>query len=114
MGVDVKNADGVIVLKPCGKLIGAASNEFKQVIQTQLQDASKSCSFLFDFTYCSRMDSAGIGALVGLYVSIAQKGGRIGVINVSNSIESAFVMARLINIFEHFNSEAEAIAKLQR
>ena len=113
MDIDVKNRDGVIVLKPDGRLIGTASNEFRQVVQTQLRDASESSNFLFDFTDCPRMDSTGIGALVGLHLSIAQKGGQIGVINVSNSIKSSFVMVKLINIFKHFNSETEAIANLQ-
>lgn len=114
MDIDVKNRDGVIVLKPCGKLIGAASNEFRQVIQTQLQDGSESSNFLFDFTDCAKMDSSSIGALVGLHVSIAQKGGEIGVINLSNGIKNSFVTVKLINIFKHFNSETEAIANLQQ
>ena len=60
------------------------------------------------------MDSIGIGALIELHVSIAQMGGQIGVINVSNSIKNILVTVRLINIFKHFDRETEAIADLQR
>ena len=49
MEVDVKNRDGVILLKPRGSLIGPASNELKQVIETQLEDASEFPNFLSDF-----------------------------------------------------------------
>ena len=113
MEVDVKTRDGIIVVKLREKIIGAASKEFRQVIQTQLQDASESPNFLFDFTDCPYMDSIGIGALVELHVSVAQMGGQIGVINVSNSIKNTFVTLRLINIFKHFDREPEAIANLQ-
>ena len=114
MPADIKNRDGIIVVKPRGRIIGAASDEFRQVIQTQLQDASESSNFLFDFMDCPQMDSIGIGALIELHVSIAQMGGQIGVINVSNSIKNTFVTVRLINIFKHFDRETEAIANLQR
>lgn len=40
MTIDIKNRDGVIVLKPRGTLIGPAGNELKQVIETQLQDTA--------------------------------------------------------------------------
>ena len=113
MGINVKNIDGVIVLKPRGRLVGPASNELKQVIETQLQDASESPNFLFDFADCLRIDSSAVGVLVGLHVSVAQRGGTIGVTNISKSINNYFVMAKLITAFRHFNSENEAIVNLR-
>ena len=113
MKINVKNRDGVIVLKPSGKLIGPASNELKQVIETQLQDAAESPNFLFDFADCLRIDSSAVGVLVGLHISIAQQGGVIGVTNLSTSLKSYFMMAKLITAFKHFNSENEAIVNLR-
>lgn len=113
MEVKVKNRDGVIVLKPRGRITGPASNKLKQVIENQLQDASESPNFVFDFADCPRIDSSGIGTLAGLHVSIAQKGGVIGVTNLSNSIKSSLVMAKLVTMFQHFNSENEAIVNLR-
>ena len=114
MTIDVKNRDGVIVLKPHGRLIGPAGNELKQVIETQLQLTAESTNFLFDFADCLRIDSVAVGVLVGLHVSIAQRGGVVGVTNLSTSLKSYFVMAKLITAFKHFNSENEAIVNLQR
>jgi anti-anti-sigma factor len=78
-----------------------------------LAGAAESPKFLFDFADVSRMDSSGLGTLVGLHVSVARKGGRIGVINVGTGINNLLVMGRLITIFEHFDSEDEAITALQ-
>ena len=113
MTVDVKNRDGVIVLKPRGKLIGPAGNVLKQVIETQLQITSETTNFLFDFADCLRIDSSAVGVLVGLHVSIAQRGGVIGVTNLSTSLKNYFVMAKLITAFKHFKNENEAIVNLR-
>ena len=113
MDINVQNRDGVIVLKLGGRIIGAAGGELRQVIEEQLTDAPESPKFLFDFADVSRMDSSGLGTLVGLHVSVARKSGRIGVINVGTGINNLLVMGRLITIFEHFDSENEAIAALK-
>ena len=113
MEVDVKNRDGVIVLKPRGRLIGSVSHALKQVIETHLGDSAGSPNFLFDFADCLRIDSANVGVIVGLHVSVAPKGGVIGVTNLSKHIKSYLVMAKLLTTFKHFNSEDEAVVNLR-
>ena len=113
MDVNVEHRDGVIVLKLGGRIVGIAGGELRQIIEEQLANAPESPKFLFDFADVSRMDSSGIGTLIGLHVSVARKNGRIGVINVSNTINNLLVIGRLITIFEHFDSEDEAISALQ-
>ena len=51
--------------------------------------------------------------LVGLHVSIAQRGGEVGIINLGKSIRNTFVIAKLISTFKHFNSEDEAVVNLR-
>ena len=113
MEVNVKIRDGIIILKPNGRIIGVAGSELGEMIQAQLPDASEPPKFLFDFADVSRMDSTGLGALIGLHVTIAQQGGRIGVINVSKPIDHLLALGKLITVFEYFDSEAEAIAGLR-
>jgi len=112
MEVDVRHRNGVIILKLSGKIIGSAGGELRELINEQLIKVSGGPKFLFDFADVPMVDSSGLGTLVGTHVSIARKGGRIGVINVGTSIKNLIVMGRLITIFEHFNNEDEAIAAL--
>ena len=107
MVIQVKNRDGVIVLKPIGKIIGLASAEFRAAIIDELKGSTQSPNFVFDFGDVSRIDSVGIGVLVGLHVSIAQRGGQVGIINVGDNIRNVFVIAKLITTFHHFNSETK-------
>ena len=67
----------------------------------------------FHFSDCSRIDSANVGVIVGLHVSIAQRGGAIGVTNLSKSLKSYFLMAKLVTTFKHFNSENEGVVNLR-
>ena len=113
MEIHVENRDGVIVMKPMGSIIGPASNAFKHAIIDEIKGSTESPNFLFDFAGVSRIDSVGIGVLVGLHVSIAQRGGQVGIINISKNISNPFVMAKLITTFKHFNSENEAIVNLR-
>ena len=105
--------DGIVVIKPIGRIIGPASNQFRHAIMGEMSGSMESPNFLFDFAGVSRIDSVGIGVLTGLHVSIAHRGGRVGVINISDNISSTLVKAKLITTFKHFRSENEAIANLQ-
>ena len=113
MEIHINNREGVVVIKPIGRIIGPASNEFRHVIIDQIKGSTESPNFVFDFSGVPRIDSVGIGVLVGLHVSIAQRGGEVGIINISKSIRNTFVMAKLITTFKHFNSEDEAVVNLR-
>ncbi len=112
MDINIDRKDDVIVVKLGGRIIGTAGGDLRRAIDEELANVSGTPKFLFDFADVSRMDSSGLGTLVGLHVSITRKDGRIGVINVGTSINNLLVMGRLITIFEHFDSEDEAIAAL--
>ncbi len=112
MAIDVTQKDGVIVLKPSGKLIGSAVSELRKTIDDELPNSGENPRLLVDFADVSMMDSSGLGTLMGTHVSIAKKGGRIGIINVGTNIKNLIIRSRLISTFEHFDSENEAVTAL--
>lgn len=67
----------------------------------------------FRFHDVKMMDSSGLGTLMEVHMSVTQKGGRIGIINVGTHINNLLVMSHLISHFEHFDSENEAILALR-
>ena len=113
MKVHVKNRDGVFVMKPTGRIIGPASDALRHAIIDEIKGSVESPNFVFDFGDVPRIDSVGIGVLAGLHVLIGQRGGEVGIINISNHIRNTVVMAKLITTFKHFNSENEAVANLR-
>jgi anti-sigma B factor antagonist len=113
MEIDIYKRNDIIHVKPDGKLIGSASAELRRKIYHFLSDDDEAPKFLIDFADVTLVDSSSLGALMEAHISITKQGGRIAVINVSKHIKSLIVRSRLINTFEHFESENEAVSALQ-
>lgn len=70
--------------------------------------ADTSRSLIIDFTNVSYVDSAGIGALVGAYVT-RQNGGRsLALVGVSERIHSALKVTHVEQFFRFFDSVGAA------
>ena len=108
MATTVRHKDGVTILEPAGKIMGTSVSELRETITTEV-DASDTPKILIDFEKVNMMDSSGLGTLMGAHVTITRKGGRVGVLNVGKNIKNLIVRSRLASIFEHFNTEDEAI-----
>ena len=113
MEIDIYKRNDIIHVKPDSKLIGSASAELRRKIYHFLSDGEEAPKFLIDFADVTLVDSSSLGALMEAHISITKKRGRIAVINVSKHIKSLIVRSRLINTFEHFESENEAVSALQ-
>lgn len=111
MATTVRHKDGVAILEPAGKIMGTGVSELRETITTEV-DASDTPKILIDFERVNMMDSSGLGTLMGAHVTITRKGGRVGVLNVGKNIKNLIVRSRLASIFEHFNTEDEAISAL--
>jgi anti-sigma B factor antagonist len=103
--------DGVSILEPPNKIIGAAIPELRQAL-VKYVDETQRPSILINFERVSKIDSAGLGVFITAYNMARAKGGRIGIVNVDKHIRNLIVRSRLINIFEHFNTEDAALSAL--
>jgi len=70
--------------------------------------ADKSRALILDFTDVSLADSAGIGALVGAYVSRQKDGRSLGLVGVNQRIHRALEVTRVENFFHFYGTVAEA------
>jgi anti-sigma B factor antagonist len=61
---------------------------------------------LEDVTY---IDSAGVGALVSKFVTLRKRGGDLKLLRLSHRVRRVISIARLLAVFEVFESEALAI-----
>jgi anti-sigma B factor antagonist len=61
---------------------------------------------LEDVTY---IDSAGVGALVSKYVTLRKRGGDLKLLQLSHRVRRVISIARLLAVFEAFESEDAAI-----
>jgi len=70
--------------------------------------ADKSRALILDFTSVPLADSAGIGALVGAYVSRQRDSRSLGLAGVNQRIQQALEMTRAESFFRFFGTIAEA------
>ena len=112
MEFNIRHSAGVIILKPSGDIIGHASREFREVIAEQLASVSEAPKFLFDFAATPMMDSTALGVLIGTRLTITPTGGQIALINLGSRIKTLLTASKLIEVFEQFSNEEEAIAAL--
>ena len=112
MAVNVRHREGVIILELSGKIFGTAALEFKKVFEEQISSSTGSPKFLIDFAHATIMGSSGLGALTGEYVSVEQKGGLVALVNIGTNIQNLMIRSKLVEQFEPFDSEDEAIEAL--
>ena len=112
MAVNIRHREGVTILEPSGKIFGLAALEFKKAFDEQIASCTGTPNFLVDFARVTIMGSSGLGALTGAYVSIEKKGGLVALINVGPNIQNLMIRSKLVEQFEPFDSEKEAIDAL--
>jgi anti-sigma B factor antagonist len=70
--------------------------------------ADQSPRLIIDFTNVPYMDSAGIGALVGAYVTRQHSGRVLALVGVSNRVRDALRVTRVEQFFRFFDSISAA------
>src|SRR5258708_29058632 len=65
-------------------------------------------ALILDFTAVPLIDSAGIGALVGAYVSRQKDGRTLGLVGVNQRIHTALEVTRLQSLFHFYDSVSDA------
>lgn len=95
--------EGVRILRLSGPL--TLSNVFG--FQSKVR-ADTSRALILDFTAVPLADSAGIGALVGAYVSRQRDRRTLGLVGVNQRIHQALEVTRVENFFKFFGTVADA------
>ncbi len=112
MLAEIRQREGVIVIRPVGRMIGAANIELKQQVNEELEEYFDAPKILFNLEAVNRMDSSGLGTLVSVHVSVSRKGGRTAIVGAGAHIRNLLVLGRLLTVFESYDSEEEAILAL--
>jgi anti-sigma B factor antagonist len=95
--------EGIRVLRLSGPLTLLNLFAFQSKVR-----ADNSHALILDFTDVPLADSAGIGALVGAYVTRQKDGRSLGLVGVNQRIHQALEITRVENFFRFFGTVAEA------
>ncbi len=114
MELDIKQRwkGGVIILEMSGRLVlGEECESFRTLIR-ELLPLNKN-QILVSMADISRIDSTGIGALVESVILTAKEGGRLKLFNLPRLIRNILSTHRLLQAFEIYETEDEAVASFQ-
>ncbi len=112
MLAEILQREGIIIIRPTGRMIGAANVELRQQIHEELEEYFDAPKVIFNLEEVTRMDSSGLGTLVSVHVTITRKGGRTALVKAGAHIRNLLVLGRLATVFENYNSEEEAILEM--
>jgi anti-sigma B factor antagonist len=108
LNITTSNIDGVIVVYCSGFLVfGEESTSLRMLVKDLLKNSRKIVLDLRDVTH---IDSAGLGTLVGLYLSARSVGGGIKLADVGSRVNRALQVTKLVRVFEVFEKAEDAIA----
>lgn len=106
-----RNVDDVTVLDLQGRLVLDETEHFRRRVDDLVQqDRLKVLLNLKDVTY---IDSAGVGMMVGKYLSLRRKGGDVKLLHLSPRSHRVMTITKLLTVFEAFDSEDQAIASFR-
>ena len=98
--------NGPHILRFSGPLILTTVTEF----QTKVR-ANPSNNLIFDFSDVPYVDSAGIGALVGIYLRHQRDEPGLSLVGVNDRVRTALEIAHIEQFFRFFDNLGEAQAK---
>jgi len=108
MTIQERASGSVTILDLNGKLVlGDGDTLLKDKIHSLMFQSRK--QIVLNMGNVSFVDSTGLGALVATYVTAKNNGGQIKLVNLTKRLHDLLVISKLVNVFETFDSEDEAV-----
>lgn len=85
------------VVRCSGELNSSSSALLKTYVKGALPDTKR---VILDFAHLDRIDSSGLGTVVGLYISAKHAGRNLEVVNLTPRVRELFGLTNLLGVFE--------------
>lgn len=113
MKLKERERDGVKILEASGKIMGGDDSElFSSTLKTFIHEGNT--RVVVDLRNVSHINSTGLGILISGYTTLKRNDGELKLLNVSDKIQSIFMITRLYSVFESFEDEDEAVQSFAR
>ena len=95
--LDVHTVEGATVVRLSGKLTRDATAAFKEQVKGLIPQTKR---LVLDLSEVAYMDSSGLGAVVGVYVTAKKAGCDLQLINLSKRVRELLGLTNLLSVFE--------------
>ena len=109
MAVRKREVRSVTVLSLKGNFFGDRETD---ELQKSIMDASAAGNqhLVLNFAECDALNSIAIGVIMRGYANYKARGGEIKLCGLGKRLQQLFVMMKLIMVFDHHDTEEQAIA----
>ena len=97
LNLHISELEDAIVVKCRGTLTVESSDFLKREVKSRIPEKGR---MVLDLSEVTRMDSSGLGAVVGLYLSARGRSCDFDVINLNKQIRDLFAISNLLSVFE--------------
>jgi anti-anti-sigma factor len=95
--LDVHTVEDATVVRLSGRLTADAAATFKEQVRALIPQTKRLVLDLSDVAY---MDSSGLGAVVGVYVTAKKAGCDLQLINLSKRVRELLGLTNVLSVFE--------------
>jgi anti-sigma B factor antagonist len=109
VAIHERQIGSITVLQPDGRLV-LSENPDDGIIKDRvdaLLEQGRSL-FVLDLTHVSHVDTSGLTALVGAYIAVRKRGGRIALLSPTQRVRELLAVTRLNSFLDVFESEGAA------
>ena len=104
-----RNAGDVVVFDLKGALEGAHdAYQIKEAIREKLQAGNR--KFLINLDQVDFINSTGIGIIAHVFHSISTSGGKMKISNANEKVSRVMTVTKLLEVFDAYPNEADALA----
>lgn len=112
MTIKEKMHGDIAVLSLKGNLMGEPdTTDVREKVYSLLQDEVK--KVVLDLGKVKWINSSGLGALIAGMTSVKNKGGEMVLANVTDKVESLFMITQLIKVFKTYETVDRALASFK-
>jgi len=109
VAVKRREVRSIVILSPKGRFYGdQETDELEKAVMTEAAAGNK--MLVLNMGECDALNSVAIGVLMRGYANYKGRGGEIKLCALGKRIKDLFVMTKLIMVFDHHDTEEEAIA----
>ncbi|MBI3579213.1 MAG: STAS domain-containing protein [Ignavibacteriales bacterium] len=112
MKLVTKDSKGITLIELKGNVMGGPDASSLNEELHKLIDGGKS-KIVVDLGEVKFMNSSGLGMLIGALSTVRNAGGDLKLARATEKIQSLLVVTKLVRVFEHHDTVAEAIASFK-
>lgn len=114
MAVNCEIKNGVGLVSVTGSLNAAMAESFRNQVNAWFQTRPEMKQVVVDLGGVNFMDSPGLGALIGVFKRIAERGGNMSLARVLPKVRTVLEITRTNRIFQFFDTTEEALRQPPR